>query len=69
MANCLVSVDLGLENPHMKMPPEISSLLYATCTRVTKLENLFVSPIHPSMWQKIGQNDVDKHRRTVDEKL
>jgi len=69
MDNCLVSVDLGLENPDMKMPPEISSLLYVACTRVTKLENLFVSPIHPSVWQRIGQNDADKHRRTVDEKL
>ena len=69
MANCLVSVDLGLENPDTKMPPEISSLLYVACTRVTKLENLFVSPIHPWVWQKIGQSDVDKHRRSVDEKL
>jgi len=69
LANCLVSVDLGLENPDTKMPPEISSLLYVACTRVTKLENLFVSPIHPSVWRKIGQNDADKHRRTVDEKL
>jgi len=25
MADCLVSADLGLENPDMKMPPEISS--------------------------------------------
>ena len=69
MANCLVSVDLGLENPDMKMPAEISSLLYVACTRVTKLANLFVSPIHPSLWQKIGQSDVDKYRRSVDNKL
>ena len=69
MANCLVSVDLGLEHPDMKMPPEISSLLYVACTRVTKLENLFVRAIHPSVWAKIGQSDIDKHRRNVDEKL
>jgi len=69
MADCLVSVDLELENPDMKMPPEISSLLYVACTRVTELSNLFVSQIHPCLWQKIGQNDGDKHRRNVDEKL
>jgi len=28
-----------------------------------------VSPIHPSVWQRIGQSDADKHRQTVDEKL
>jgi len=55
MANCLVSVDLQLENPDAKMPSEISSLLYVACTRVTKLENLFVCPIHPYLWQKIGK--------------
>jgi len=69
MADCLVSVDLGLNNPDMKMPPEIGSLLYVACTRVTKLENLFVSPIHLCLWQKIGQTDNDKHRRMVDAKL
>ena len=69
MANCLVSVDLGLEDPDIKMPPEISSILYVACTRVTKLENLFASAIHPNVWRKIGQNDVDKYRRNVDVKL
>jgi len=62
MADCLVSVDLGLENPDMKMPLEISSFLYVACTRVTKLSNLFVSQIHPCLRQKIGQTDTDKHR-------
>jgi len=69
MADCLVSDDLGLENPDTKMPPEISSLLYVACTRVMKLANLLVSEIHPCLWQKTGQSDADKHRRTVDEKL
>ena len=64
-----MSVDLGLENPDTKMPPEISSLLYVACTRVTGLKNLSVSPIHSCVWKKIGQSDVDKHRRSVDEKL
>jgi len=69
MANCLVSVDLGLEHPDMRLPPEIGCILYVACTRVTKLENLFVSAIHPTVWQKIGQGDLDKHRRIVDRKL
>ena len=66
MSEYLVSVDLGLENPDMRMPPEIASILYVACTRVTNLENLFVSAIHPNVWKKIGQNDVDKYKRTVD---
>ena len=69
MANCLVSVNLGLEDPDMRLPPELASLLYVACTRVTKLENLFVSAIHPCVLRKIGQSDCDKHKRVVDEKL
>ena len=59
MANCLVSVDLGLEDPDMRLPPELSSLLYVACTRVTKLENLFVGAIHSCVLRKIGQSDSD----------
>jgi len=69
MAECLVSVDLGLENHDMRMPPEIASILYVACTRVTKLENLFVSAIHPNVWKKIGQNEADKYICNVDERL
>ena len=69
MANCLVSIDLGLDNPDMKVPPELASLLYVACTRVTKLENLFVSAIHPCVLCKIGQSAGDKHKRVVDKKL
>jgi len=36
---------------------------------VTKLENLFVSAIHPCVLCKIGQSDCDKHKRAVNEKL
>ena len=50
MSNCLVSVDLNLESPDRRLPPEISSLMYVACTRVTALENLFVSSIFPSVW-------------------
>jgi len=69
MANCLVSVDLGLDNPDMEVPPELASLLYVACTRVTKLENLFVSAIHPCVLCKMGQSAGDKHKRVVSEKL
>jgi len=37
MKDCLVSVDLGLKNPDTRMPPEIFSILYIACIRVTKL--------------------------------
>jgi len=53
----------------MRLPPELASLLYVACTRVTKLENLFVSAIHPCVLCKIGQSDCDKHKRVVNEKL
>ena len=69
MADCLVSVDLGLQNPDIRMPPEIGSLLYVACTRVTKLQNLFLSQIHPCLWPKVGQTEIDKHKRMVDEQL
>ena len=36
---------------------------------MSKLENLFVSAIHPSVLKKLGQSDADEHRRTVDDKL
>ena len=47
----------------------MSSLLYVACTRVTRLENLFVSAIHPCVWKKIGQTDMDRQKREVDDKL
>jgi len=64
-----VSVDLGLENPDARLALEITLLLYVACTRVTNLQNFFVSPIHPSFWQRIGRSDTDKHRQRVDVKL
>ena len=69
IADGLLSLNFGLENPDMKLPPEISCLLYVACTRVTKLENLFVNAIHPCVWKKIGHSAIDVHRRSVDEKL
>ena len=60
MSSCLVSVDLNLESP------EIGSLVYVACTRVTALQNLFVNSIFPSVWDKLGKTELDSHRRNVE---
>lgn len=69
ISSSLVSVDLGLNNPDKRLPPDVGSILYVACTRVERLEYLFVSPIFPDVWKKIGQSEIDKHRRTVEDKL
>jgi hypothetical protein len=69
LANCTVSVDLGLENPDKRLPSDIASIIYVACTRVHTLKDLFVSPIFPTIWEKIGKSDVDERRREVDKKL
>ena len=69
LADSLVSVDLGLDNPDRKLPQDIGSIVYVACTRVKKLENLFVSPIFSSVWEKIGKSDMDERRRTVEQQL
>jgi hypothetical protein len=33
------------------------------------LKDLFVSPIFPTTWDKIGKSDADEWRRTVENKL
>jgi len=45
LANSLLSVKLGQDSLNRKLPQEIGSIVYVACTRVTKLEHLFVSPI------------------------
>lgn len=69
LANCTVSVDLGLDNPDRPMPADITSILYVACIRVTRLSDLFVSYIFPHIWEKIEQHADDIERRTVEEKL
>jgi len=69
MSGNLVSVDLGLESPDKRQPPEIGLLLYVACSRVESLENLFVSSIYPSVWKSIGKSELDNHRRTVEDRL
>ena len=36
--NRLLSVDLGLESPSDRVPPDVGSLIYVACTRVKELE-------------------------------
>jgi hypothetical protein len=69
MKDCLVSVDLNLDNPDTKLPTDIASILYVAITRVVNLKNLFVSPVFPDIWQKIGKSAADVERRAVEEQL
>jgi len=65
----LVSVDLALGSPSARVPSDMTSILYVACSRVTELQNLFVSPIHPAVWRQLGNSDSDKLRRTHEEQL
>jgi len=67
--NQLISVNLGLESPSSHIPGEIASVLYVACTRTNKLQNLFVSPIFPTIWERIGKSEVDEARRKTEERL
>jgi len=69
LANCTVSVDLGLENPDRQLPSDISAIIYVACTRVTELRNLFLGTIFLSTWEKIGQSTADHERRETEVKL
>src|SRR5208282_1782657 len=69
LRNCLVSVDLGLSNPDCHVPPDIGSIIYVACTRVTELKHLFVSPIFPNTWKHIGTSVADDERRKTEVKL
>jgi len=52
----LVSMDLDLESPDKRQPPEIGSLTYVACSRAETLQNLFVSSIFRTLWPNIGKN-------------
>jgi hypothetical protein len=67
--NCTLSVKLSLESPENVIPADISSLIYVACSRVTKLEDLYVDPIFPSVWTKIGKSPFDEARREHEKKL
>ena len=67
--NQLVSVSLGLESPNNHVPPDIGSVIYVACTRTNALRNLFVSPVFPDIWEKIGKSEQDVARRESEAKL
>lgn len=69
LGSCTVSVDLGLDNPDSPLPPDISSILYVACTRVPRLRDLFVRPIFPGFWSKIGHSAADIDRQAVEATL
>ena len=62
-------VDLGLESPNNQMQSDIGSVIYVACTRTNELNNLFVRPIFPGIWEKIGKSEHDKVRRDSEQKL
>jgi len=64
-----VSVDLGLESPNSHIPSDIGSDIYVACTRTDKLGNLFVTPIFPSIWERIGKSALDEARRNSEDNL
>ena len=69
LGDCVVSVDMNLENPDTKLPNEIASLMYVALTRVRRLRDLLVSPIFPEIWLKIGKSEMDERRRKADARL
>ena len=64
-----LSVKLDLESPDNVMPHDTASLIYVACTRVRKLENLFVDGIYPTTWMSIGQREFDEKRRNHEKEL
>ena len=69
LSNCTVAVDLGLDIPDRQLPQEITSILYVACTRLPRLQDLFLAPIFRDTWENIGNTPADTERRAVDEKL
>jgi uncharacterized protein (DUF3820 family) len=67
--NCLVGIDLGIDAASSHIPADLTALFYVGCTRVTELRNLFVSPIHPSIWKQLGNSEQDVKRRQHEAKL
>jgi hypothetical protein len=67
--NSKLSVNLGFESPQNKIPPDAASIAYVACTRMTKLKDLFVSPIFLTVWQQMGRSERDNARRKHKETL
>jgi len=56
-ANCSVGIDLGLDNPDGRVPPDIRSILYVALTRATQLKDVFVANICNTAWEKICDSE------------
>jgi len=69
LGECIVSVSMNLNNPDNSIPNDVGSVIYVALTRVQRLENLLVSQIFPTFWDKIGHSDVDERRRKADADL
>jgi hypothetical protein len=69
LRDCLVSVDINLESPDAHLPADVSTIFYVACTRVTRLQDLFVSPIFPTFWKVMRRSDSDIERRLAYDNL
>lgn len=67
--NRLLSVNLGLQSPDNRVPPDVGSIIYVACTRTNELKNLLVEPIFPSVWDQVGKSETDVLRRQSEERL
>jgi hypothetical protein len=69
LGNCRVLVDLGLDNPANRPPNDAAAILYVAITRATHLKYLFVKPIAPTIWEKLGRSEDDQARREEEDLL
>jgi hypothetical protein len=64
-----LSIHLGLESPENYVPADVNAVIYVAITRVKQLKNLFMDPIFPSIWQKLGNSVHDVGRRAHEQQL
>ena len=67
--DCTLSAKLGFESPQNNIAPDDASIAYVACTRIriTRLKDLFVSPIFPSIWSAMGKSEGDVQQREHEE--
>jgi hypothetical protein len=57
-----------MDNPDKHLPSDIGSITYVACTRVRRLQDLFVGAIFPSLWDKMTRS-ADFDRMKVESEL
>jgi hypothetical protein len=63
-------VNLGFESPQNKLPTDLAaSIAYVSCTRISRLKDLFLSPIFPSVLLEIGNSERDIARQKHEDVL